>query len=283
MILSTATAVTLPLAANWVQAAWIDALGPLLVVGFWILRAVLGAVGEAREAERANREGPREEPFDLDDEIALDDDPDGREKPEPKQGELRSEVEDFLRRIGELPAEEAKAEQADAGRQIDLEDEADADDPPVRRKPIDPFEEPPRRQRQRQQPTRPAAEARQTPPPAVELLIDPEPPKRTESVRDRRELRHLPESQLAEQAAHLGENVAAADDRLEARLHDKFDHRLGKLRRDETSETKDAKPDTPAVADLAGARRIKELLSRPGGVREAVVLSEILRRPGDQL
>lgn len=271
-----------PLAAGWIEAGWLDGLGPLLVVAFWIIRQVMVAIGEQRENEKAKREDGQDEAFDLDQEPALAGVPEAPAKPEPVQGELRSEVEEFLRRIGEMPADPSKARGPEAegrGRERQFDQADEPGDPPSRRQPIDPFEEPPRRQQRSRQ----AVEARQTPPPAVELLIDPEQLKQEPVRRGRQELRHLPESQLAEQAAHLGEGIAGADDRLEARLHDKFDHRLGKIHRKEELPEEEEKPAMGSAADLAGASRIKDLLSRPGGVREAVVLSEILRRPSDQL
>lgn len=272
MVLPSDIAVLTPLAAGWIEAAWVDGLGPLLVVAFWIIRQVMVAISEQRENDKAQREQPDDDEFNLDQEPALAGMPEAPAKAEPAQGELRSEIEEFLRRIGE-PAGDRPQEENWQG------DSADDDPPSRRRKPIDPFEEPSPRQRQR----RPPVESQPTP--EVELLIDHEAMRQqSEPVqRGRQELRHLPESQLAEQAAHLGEGIAGADDRLEARLHNKFDHRLGKLRREEVKPEVEKKPEMGSAAALVGASRIKALLARPGGVREAVVLSEILRRPGDQL
>lgn len=249
-----------------VRAAWIEGLGTLLFVAFWLIRAVTSAIAEQKEAERLREARAQGDGLELD-ELELDGEPAlaGRQADDPKQGDLRSEVEDFLKRVGEMGepnAEAAEARAADArGMAPPLEDQP-------RRQTIDPFEEPVRRRRP----------VRQQPSEAIELLLETEDEivPAPEPIRQRVELRHLPESQLAEQAAQMGGALSQTDERLEARLHDKFDHRLGKL-----EQRSESPPEAPPEESETGAARIKALLARPGGVREAVVLSEILRRPDD--
>ena len=191
------------------------------------------------------------------------------------QGDLRSEVELFLEKLqqqqaGEQPVKQARAEA------------------PVRRGPIDPFEEPPRRQPppsveyvdvevvpERQAPTQPRREPTQR----KQSAPRPKPKKTKQPTRRVGDLsqQHLPESQLAEQAAQLGDQIAQSDERLEARLHEKFDHKLGKLRSGETTSTTHKQE-----ASDSAAARIAAMLASPGGVRDAVVLGEILNRPTDR-
>lgn len=273
-MLSNLPAAVLLAAPEAVRAAWIENLAPLVLLVFWIARQVFAAIGEQKEAERLKEQQAENGVRELEDEPAL-----AGAKPAAggPQGDLRSEVEEFLKRVGQVPegervtAAEARAAELD-GRSSEKDNQGMS--PRIeeigRRGPIDPFEEPVRRRPPRRQPE-----------PEIELILENEAPATTPlqpaSARQRVELRHLPESQLAEQAAHLGGQVALSDDRLEARLHEKFDHRLGKL--DQRSE---AQPEpTAGEESLTGAARIKALLVRPGGVREAVVLSEILRRPTD--
>lgn len=243
--------------------AWIEGIGPLLVVVFWVIQAIYRAINEQKEVEQAREAQPEDGAP-----------PAGRMPPrqvvegpggQPPEGDLRSEIDEFLKRVSEEfdpePVKEAKA--APAPELIDAE--------PRPRAPLDPFEEPPRRPRRLPKVVVPTNE------PKLDLTIDspairPEP----EPAKSRQELRRLPESQLAEQAAHLGERIAGADDRVEARLHEKFDHKLGKL-----GSQQSAVGETKPEESLTGAQRIKALLARPGGVREAIVLSEILRRPSD--
>lgn len=274
MLTSPAAAVLLA-APDAVRAGWLDGLAPVALLLFWVVRQIVTAMGEQKEAERLREQQAEQGGMDIENEPALG----GVDPAEmPPQGDLRSEVEDFLKRVGQMPesepatAAEARSAELDGrSAQRDNQGMSPRIEETGRRGPIDPFEEPVRRRR-------PAMRQ-----PAVELILDTEeaepvapPPK---PARQRVELRHLPESQLAEHAAHLGGQVAQADDRLEARLHEKFDRRLGNLA--QKSETTAA--ESPTEGKETGAARIKALLARPGGVREAVVLSEILRRPPDSL
>ncbi len=261
--------------------AWLQEIGPLLVVAFWVIRQVMIAIGEQKEQEAAKNAPPIRDQAELPPKQVVEpgrgrqaDDPWGdaakadfdqkqareQAKPPAQQGDLRSEVDDFLKRVAQARDEAAGQQEARVGptpEQI------------ARRRQLDPFEEPPRRVARKPKP-KPKSE----PKPKVEPL-----PRREEqstAQSHKTELRHLPESQLAENAAHLGEGISQADDRVEARLQQKFDHKLGKLRREPEAIVLDV--DETAQT---GAQRIKALLARPGGVREAVVLSEILRRPID--
>ena len=114
-------------------------------------------------------------------------------------------------------------------------------------------------------------------PPTIELTAEDEvPAKRTEV--GALSHKHLAKSQLAEQAAHLGERIAKSDDRLDARLHKKFDHQMGQFQRGQATghQHEDAKKGEPSAA-----ARVAKMLTTPAGMRDAVVLNEILRRPAD--
>jgi hypothetical protein len=83
---------------------------------------------------------------------------------------------------------------------------------------------------------------------------------------------------IGRQADSLGDEVALADDRMEAQLQRKFDHRVGTLTRSSAStiSPQDVSPGSSA------AREFRELLARPGGMRQMVIASEILRRPEER-
>lgn len=246
-------------------AGLIDAIGPLLVVAFWVIRQVLVSLKEQREIERARQAADeRGEPWPpagkggVADEVVLEEpaaaraelaDPPPQPAPQPAQADLRSEVEEFLRRAsnpGAAPAPQPKEKRS-----------------------LDPFDDRPTRKRRpvTRQPSVQPTKAQQSS--TVERRVE-RPPTAA-----RVSLRHLPESQLAENAAHLGESIATADDRVEARLHDKFDHRLGSL------AGRTAGPAAAATEPVTTAARIRQTLTKPGGAREAVILSEILRYPPD--
>jgi hypothetical protein len=254
----------LPLAAapGWVAAGLIDVIGPLLVVAFWVIRQVVVSLREQRELEKARKEAeergeqwpPAEEAARVDEPVLeVVEAPAAKPIAKPAQVDLRSEVEEFLRRAAQGNA--APAPQ------------------PAKKPPLDPFDEPPRRKR---------------PKPATPQATTPKAAKRQPSNFDvqvegpvrRGSLRHLPESQLAENAAHLGENITTADEREGARLHEKFDNRLGTL----MNRPGGAQPAAvePTKEPTTAAGRIRKQLIAPGGARQAVILSEILRSPVDR-
>jgi hypothetical protein len=95
-------------------------------------------------------------------------------------------------------------------------------------------------------------------------MVVPEPPTRVQT--------HVDTSDFERRAEDLGAEVGLADEQLEARLHAKFDHRLGSLD-DNMPATGSA--DVPAEARQA-TLEIAQLLANPNSLRNAVVLSEIL-------
>ncbi len=86
----------------------------------------------------------------------------------------------------------------------------------------------------------------------------------------------------------LGWEVAQSDDRLEAHLHEKFDHQIGTL----ASAPGEAAQPVALVEPTSPADRIEAagpsvaalatMLANPQGMRQAIVLSEILRRPEER-
>ncbi len=82
---------------------------------------------------------------------------------------------------------------------------------------------------------------------------------------------------LGEHASHLGERVIQADEQFDVQLKAKFDHKLGKL----ASQRDSNQPDQPVAVDSPAAQ-IAAMLADPAGVRQAIVLSEILNRPSDR-
>lgn len=255
---------------GWVAAGLIDVIGPLLVVAFWVIRQVVVSLKEQRELDKARKEAeergeqwPPAEPVPADAEAVVEAGDVIPPRPvspaaKPAQVDLRSEVEEFLRRAAQGNA--APAPQ------------------PAKKPPLDPFDEPPRRKRRQT----PASQA-PAPQATTSQAANRQPSNfdvQVEGPVRRGTLRHLPESQLAENAAHLGEQIAAADDRVEARLHEKFDNRLGTLM-NRPGGAQPA-PVEPTKEPTTAAGRIRKKLIAPGGAREAVILSEILRSPVDR-
>jgi hypothetical protein len=83
---------------------------------------------------------------------------------------------------------------------------------------------------------------------------------------------------VAWQASQLGKRIITEDEQFDVQLKAKFDHSVGTL---SSSRPSDA-PSTPAQASETPAGQIAAMLASPGGVRQAIVLNEVLRRPTDR-
>jgi hypothetical protein len=83
---------------------------------------------------------------------------------------------------------------------------------------------------------------------------------------------------LADQASRLGQRIVAEDQQFDVQLKAKFDHTVGTLA---GSVTPDAAEQTPPPPDTPAAQ-LAAMLANPGGIRQAVLLNEIMRRPSDR-
>lgn len=101
--------------------------------------------------------------------------------------------------------------------------------------------------------------------------------------------RRLDTSNIGQRATQLGVNVDQSDDIMEAHLHQVFEHQLGDLGArtsraavsilDDDDRQSTRPPSTPAPTT---AIAISEMLRSPQDLRNAIVLSEILRRPDER-
>jgi hypothetical protein len=82
--------------------------------------------------------------------------------------------------------------------------------------------------------------------------------------------------QLVQHAQTLGADVAQADERLQQHLQQKFVHTVGTLT-PLTTTTGEQRP-----AAISAAQELRALLSRPSGIRQVIIASEILRRPEER-
>ncbi len=95
---------------------------------------------------------------------------------------------------------------------------------------------------------------------------------------------HLGSEQFTLRAEHLADDVAHLDEQMEEHLQQVFHHRLGKLG-GETADasTQGADVRTVAITDAPpAAAAFAQLLRTVQGMRQAIVLSEILTRPEDR-
>jgi len=163
--------------------------------------------------------------------------------PRPRQEDFKQEIEDFLRRAVE-------------GREAKRPGPARTAQQP-RRKPSAPPPGP--------QPAKPARP--EEPAPVGGSVV--------EHVK-----KYLDTSDFSRRTAQLGEEVALADDKVDARLHDVFEHQLGQFDWRTPSEVEAAGGQPAATA--AGAAGIALLLANPENLRQAIVLNEILQRPAQR-
>ena len=179
---------------------------------------------------------------------------------------MRDEVEEFLRRVAQMRAQaeaQAKAEQQKPGQ-------------PPRPQPQRPGQQPPQRMPSPPQRLVPAREEVIYLEPADVEVIDAE---LAENAGRPLGTPFQGPRQIAEHARHLGEQVDLADDKLEARLHQTFDHQLGRFR-NVASETAGA-PRVRPMTDVTPTE-ILGMLTNPESIRDAIVMSEILRRPEER-
>ena len=93
---------------------------------------------------------------------------------------------------------------------------------------------------------------------------------------------HMGSRGFAQRAEHLADDMARGNQQMEEHLQKSFNRKVGTL--DSTTQGRIATPltDTAAQADTgpqSQASALAELLSNAQGVRQAMILSEILERP----
>ena len=186
------------------------------------------------------------------------------QKPAPQAGQqadpLRNQVEEFLRRAGKNPQSENRpAPQQRPSSEIEVLIEegrrslTEANRPDFKLKPLKPD---PKR----------AARRSVTPKRRVTLA---------ERATAREEVRV---GKLPEQPPHLGRRIIEEDKQFDEQLKAKFDHTVGTLGVSTAANDSTAPP--PQVESPAA--QIAAMLANPGGVRQAMVLNEILNRPSDR-
>jgi len=101
-------------------------------------------------------------------------------------------------------------------------------------------------------------------------IVDATPVRRHATVAKQVE-KHLDTSDVTARATRLGADVVQAAEKVEARLHEKFDH--------QSSRMDDPDDKVGAAAGAAFAARIAELFRDPQAIQQAFILNEIINRP----
>lgn len=94
--------------------------------------------------------------------------------------------------------------------------------------------------------------------------------------------KHLDTRGFTERAEHLmDEDIRKADAEREAHRKQVFEHKVGRLADTSTAEAAPAGPTaaTTATIDAAAAMPLAALLANPQGLKQAIVLNEVLSRP----
>ncbi len=171
---------------------------------------------------------------------------------------MKDEVEEFLRRVAQM---RAQAEAQGRGQQPR---------PAPPRPPQKPAQTPP--------PARlvPAQQPAPTSQPLPVEVVDAELADTADRFgqRIRRDLRES--EQIAEHTQHLGKEVDGTDTKMQAHLHEVFDHKLGQLK---SSSAATALVTADRTANELSLDHIRRMLGSPQSVRDAIIMSEVLRRP----
>jgi hypothetical protein len=83
---------------------------------------------------------------------------------------------------------------------------------------------------------------------------------------------------IASKASKLGQRIVAEDQQFDVQLKSKFDHAVGTLAGSAASAATEQTPPAPE----SPAAQLAALLANPGGIRQAVLVNEILRRPSER-
>src|SRR5689334_19056183 len=173
---------------------------------------------------------------------------------------MKDEVEEFLRRVAQM---RAQAEAQGKGQQ---------QRPAPQRPP-----QKPARQASLERPAPPQRLAPQPTPQALPVeIVDAELADRADRLGQRVRSDFRESEQIAEHTRHLGEEVDAANSKMQAHLQQVFDHKLGQLKSTGGATALVTADRTAAELSLDQIRR---MLASPQSVRDGIIISEVLRRP----
>lgn len=197
--------------------------------------------------------------------------PQGGPKPMPAAGgqqadPLRSQVEEFLRRAGQKNQGGQQGPGQRPTSEIELLVVDDDSLPPQRRAPVESNR--PNAPRKANAPVSDKRPARRSVTPKRRVTL-------AERAAAREEKRV---GNLTDQQPHLGQRIVQEDKQFDEKLKAKFDHTVGTLGTTPTST--DSQPATQERSNPAA--QIVAMLINPEGVRQAVLLNEIMNRPSDR-
>jgi hypothetical protein len=251
---------------------WIKIVPVFLFLIFW----VMGQIAEAKKKARASKTGPPPVPPSQ---MKL---PAVANQPAAQVDPLRQQVDEFLRRAGRQPAAPPADAAAGAATPKPMARPAAADRDRIE---ILIGDEPTSTNRPPQSQRQPIVAATRPAPAPPRPQKSPR-PARVTAPRPKSVAEHVAEHvtsavrQISDEASRLGERVAAVDKQFDAQLQQKFDHEIGTLGDRRAAGEPDQPPPAEAASDPLG--QIATLLASADGMRQAVLLNEILRRPEER-
>lgn len=256
--------------AAWEQ--WLTAIAPLVFLVLW----VLGQISDAKKAAPPGRREQAAPPPQPNLEAGQPAAPAAGRPVERPAGEdaLRDQVDEFLRRAGRPrqapPQGRRRAKRSEIG---DIEVLLDQEPPPPDRDPL-------------AEPLRPIAERRTSQPAAPPTAKPKRPRQPAQPAAPRQSVsehvaEHIPLSarSLGEQSSQLGTRIVLEDQKFEGELKARFAHPVGSLAAMGDARAEEVRSQQ-ATATPAG--EIASMLASPDGIRQAIVLNEILNRPSDR-
>jgi hypothetical protein len=225
------------------------ALVPIVFFVIYVLNHLLSAKGNQQQQRNVPKRPPQRG------ERPMRPAPPQAGQPQGPAAQLNAEIEQFLKRAGQRRGEKAPAQQQQRSTRT-------AGPPPAPKAP----------------PKVPVTARREAP---REQPIDVMPIEShrlstvAESV-----AQHLDQRKFSQRAEHLAEEVAHADEQMEAHLEQVFSHQVGTLG---AGGSRSLAPSTDAPAKPAAAASraaaYAQLLGTRQGMKQAIVLQEILARP----
>lgn len=170
---------------------------------------------------------------------------------------MAGDIEEFLRRAAQRRAQQQQGPQKPQAR------------------PPQPQARPPQPQRPKPVPPRPIQ---------AEIIDESKPQVLRGSSVAAHVKEHIRSGVFDENLSHLGEEVDQSDDRMEAHLHEVFEHELGSFGM-QTARAADSSLDDDSPGQKRKPVKPKNylaILSNPASIRDAIILSEILARPLDR-
>ena len=179
---------------------------------------------------------------------------------------MARDIEEFLKRAAERRRQQQQQKKGGGGG-----------NPPPRQRQEPPRQRPPRQQRPPQSKGPPKQTAPRT---LVPEVVDD--PYATETIAEHVR-KHISTDDVADVGDQLGSEVANRDNKIDDRIHQKFDHQVGQLKHKGIggrSESVQDKTTSVTEADVnQAAQNLVDMLRNPETVVQSIVVSEILKRP----